>query len=614
MADAGGAGSPAESQQVLAGRYRLIRLLAEGGMAAVWEGRDEILARPVAVKVPHARLASDPTFRERFRREAVSAARLAHPGIVATYDTGADGATDFIVMELVPGRTVGDLVAGGPVPASVAVPLMAQVAEALDVAHRAGLIHRDIKPANILLVEDEPERPSGAGAPGPERPAGAGGPGPVRRVKVADFGVARIQQSDRLLSGGDVTRDGLVVGTARYLAPEQVGARPVDGRTDVYAVGCVLHELLAGQPPFVRETDLATAMAHLTEPPPSLSSLGVAVSPALERLVLACLAKDPADRPASALLLAQQLRALAAPPANPPTAPVPRVDLSAGAGPAEGPGRSAPVPAAPTTALSVPHAAGAPRPERPRRAGEPGPERPRRAGEPRPERPRRAGEPGPQRPHHRGAAIAAPAAAAPAPARSTRTVGRPTRSRVPFVVVGCLVLAALATALLVVVLPPGAGTPTTARSPTSGASGRPTVAGVRPFDPEADGRENNGQLASLVDGNPATTWSSDRYNLRPVFGNLKKGVGVVLALDRPVRLGSLRVRSPSKAWAAQVYVAAAPAGTLAAWGQPVARASGVQGDLEVDLDGKSGGAVLVWFTNPGSTGQVVVGEVELDSP
>ena len=599
MADAGGAGWPDGSQQVLAGRYRLIRLLAEGGMAAVWEGRDEILARPVAVKVPHARLATDPTFRERFRREAVSAARLAHPGIVATYDTGADGATDFIVMELVPGRTVRDLVAGGRVPATVAVSLMAQVAEALDVAHRAGLIHRDIKPANILLVEDGPERPHGAGAPGPERPYGAVGTGPAPRVKVADFGVARIQQSDQLLSGGDVTREGLVVGTARYLAPEQVGARPVDGRTDVYAVGCVLHELLAGQPPFVRETDLAIAMAHLTEAPPALSSLGVPVNLALERLVLACLAKDPAERPATALLLSQQLRALAAPPASPPTAPVPRVDLSAGAGPAdgEGPGKSARAPAAPTAALSVPPAAS--------RAG-PGPERPDRAGKTGPERPDRAG------------GVAAPPArrsAAPAPpVRSTRTVGRPTRSRVPFVVVGCLVLAALATALFVVVLPPGARTGTTTRTTTSGSSGQPSVAGVTPFDPEADGRENNGQLASLVDGNPATTWSSDRYNLRPVFGNLKKGVGVVFALDRPVRLGSLRVRSPSKAWAAQVYVAAAPAGTLAAWGQPVARASGVQGDLEVDLEGTSGGAVLVWFTNPGSTGQVVVGEVELASP
>ena len=563
MSEPAGAGSPAGHDLLLAGRYRLVRLLAEGGMAAVWEGRDEILARPVAIKVPHPRLADDPTFRERFRREAVAAARLAHPGIVATYDTGSDGPTDFIVMELVPGRTVADLVAQGRVPAAVAVPLVAQVAEALDVAHGAGIVHRDIKPANLLLVED----------------------GPVLRVKVADFGVARAQEAvDRDAAAEGVTRDGLVVGTARYLAPEQVSAQPLDGRTDVYALGCVLHEMLAGEPPFVRATDLATALAHLTEPPPSLSSLGVPVAPALERLVLACLAKDPSHRPASAQALASQLRALAAPPAGPPTAPVPVVEVAAtnGGGAPRSGGQ-----ASPTAALPV---GAGPRTAAPPRPGGPV-ERDTPAGRP-------AGAP-PGRP---------------AAAHSTRTVRRPARSRVPLVVVACLVLAALATALAVVALP--RDRPTASRSPgtTGAAAGRPTVASVTAFDPEADGRENNAQLPRLVDGNPATTWSTDRYNLRPVFGNLKKGVGFVLVLDQRARLDQLRVRSASTGWAAQVYLAGAPAPTLAGWGQPVARASGVQGDLEVDLDGGSGGAVLVWFTDPGRTGQVVVAEVELGGP
>ena len=548
MSAAGGAGSPAGGDQVLAGRYRLVHLLAEGGMAAVWEGRDEILARPVAVKIPHSQLAADPAFRERFRREAVAAARLAHPGIVATYDTGADGPTDFIVMELVRGRTLRDLVAEGPVLPEVAVPLGAQVAEALEVAHRSGIVHRDIKPANLLLVED----------------------GPAPRVKVADFGVARALDSVGQPPGGDdVTKDGVVVGTARYLAPEQVAAKPLDGRTDIYAVGCVLHELLSGQPPFVRETELATALAHMTEPAPPLRSLGVPVDPALERLVLSCLAKDPEERPASALLLAQQLRALAAPPPARPTAAVPVI------GPGSAPGPSGRAGAAPATAaLST----GAPAPRAPT---------------------------APPTPAWSPSSPSAPS--------STRAVRRPARSRVPIVLVGCLVLAALATALLVVALPSERPSSSSA-STTAAPSGRPIVAGVRSFDPEADGRENDAQLSRLVDGNPATTWSSDRYNLRPVFGNLKKGVGVVAVLDRPAKLGRLTVRSPSKAWAAQVYVAAAPATTLAAWGQPVERASDVQGDLEVDLEGKSAGAVLVWFTDPGRTGQVVVGELELGAP
>jgi len=551
VVDAGGAGTPAGHQEVLAGRYRLVRRLADGGMATVWEGRDEILARSVAIKIPHTVLAADPAARERFRREAVAAARLAHPGIVATYDTGVDGPTDFIVMELVAGRTLRDLVAEGPVPAEVAVPLAAQVAEALDAAHAAGLIHRDIKPANLLLVED----------------------GPVLRVKIADFGVARAQEVlEERLSGASVTREGVVVGTARYLAPEQVAAQPLDGRTDLYALGCVLHEMLAGAPPFVRDTDLAIALAHLTEEPPALGALGLAVSPALEALVLGCLAKDPAGRPTSARLLGQQLRALSAPPASPPTAAVPAVDLLGGAA---GPAVERP---AATTAFPI--------------ASRPGPA------------PATAAFPvAPPRPE--------------APPGGTKVVRRPTRSRTPLVVVGGLVLAALATALAVVVLPGSASKPPASTDGRQGtvAAGAPAIAAVRSFDPApGDGRENDAQLGRLTDGDPATTWSSDRYRQPPVFGNLKKGVGIMLVLQQPVKIGSMRVRSPSSAWAAQVYVAASPAAALSDWGEPAGRAAGVDGDLEVDLDGKSGGAVLLWFTDPGRTGQVVVGEIELTAP
>ncbi len=540
---------------MLAGRYRLVRRLAEGGMATVWEGRDEILARSVAIKIPHTLLAADPASRERFRREAVAAARLAHPGIVATYDTGVDGPIDFIVMELVPGRTLRDLVAEGPVPADIAVPLAAQVAEALDAAHAAGLIHRDIKPANLLLVED----------------------GPLRRVKVADFGVARAQEVlEERLSGASVTREGVVVGTARYLAPEQVAAQALDGRTDLYALGCVLHEMLAGAPPFVRDTDLAIALAHLTEEPPALRALGVVVSPALEALVLTCLAKDLAGRPASARLLGEQLRALSAPPVGPPTAAVPAIDLLGGAA---GPAVGAVERPAVTTAFPV--------------AARPGPA------------PATAAFP-----------AAAPGPAAPARA-GTKMVRRPTRSRTPLVVVGALVVAALATALAVVVLPGSTSPPPTSSDGRRGtvAAGAPAIAGVRSFDPApGDGRENDDQLGRLTDGDPATTWSSDRYRQPPVFGNLKKGVGIVLALQKPVKIGAMRVRSPSSAWSAQVYVASGPASTLSDWGEPAARAAGIEGDLEVDLDGKSGGAVLLWFTDPGRTGQVVASEIELAAP
>jgi eukaryotic-like serine/threonine-protein kinase len=163
------------ADRVLSGRYRLVRLLARGGMAEVWEGHDQVLARPVAIKLLHPHLAGDEAFVERFRREAVAAARLVHPGIVATYDAGTDDGTAFIVMELVRGHTLREALAeSGPLPTAVAVPIAAQVADALDHAHRAGLVHRDVKPANILVAD----QPGAAAAVG---------------VKVADFGIARME-------------------------------------------------------------------------------------------------------------------------------------------------------------------------------------------------------------------------------------------------------------------------------------------------------------------------------------------------------------------------------------------------------------------------------------
>ena len=154
------------AETILSGRYRLVRLIDRGGMAEVWEGRDKILGRPVAVKVLHPKLAGDEEFHERFRLEAVSAARLSHPNVVSTYDTGVDGDVAFIVMELVPGRPLRQILhEEGPLSAGPAVAIAAAVADALDYAHRAGIVHRDVKPGNILVTDDG-------------------------HVKVADFGIA----------------------------------------------------------------------------------------------------------------------------------------------------------------------------------------------------------------------------------------------------------------------------------------------------------------------------------------------------------------------------------------------------------------------------------------
>lgn len=259
---------------LLAGRYRLDRLIASGGMAQVWEAVDEVLSRRVAVKILHPHLAADTTFLARFRREAVAAARLVHPSIVAIYDTYSDDSVEAIVMELVPGRTLRQEVDSRPervLEPGEAAAIVAAVAEALDVAHKAGVVHRDVKPGNVLLSEDG-------------------------RVMVTDFGIAKAVQE----SEGDLTVTGTTLGTVKYLAPEQVEGLPVDPRTDVYALGVILYELVCGRPPFIGDTDAAVALARLTQRPLRPRQLRAGVPRPLERVILRALARESDDRYASA--------------------------------------------------------------------------------------------------------------------------------------------------------------------------------------------------------------------------------------------------------------------------------------------------------------------------
>ena len=258
--------SGVEAGRLLAGRYRLEELVASGGMAQVWQGTDEVLRRRVAVKLLHPHLAADATFVARFRQEAVAAARLAHPSIVSIYDTCSDGGVEAIVMELVVGRTLRErLDDPTPIDPWQAAGLAAQVAEALEAAHRAGLVHRDVKPANVLLSNDG-------------------------RVKVADFGIAKA------VAEADLTQPGLMVGTAKYLAPEQVRGEPVDPRTDIYSLGVVLYEMLCGRAPFVADTDAATALARLHRDPLRPRQVRAGVPKALEDVVCRAMAREPADR------------------------------------------------------------------------------------------------------------------------------------------------------------------------------------------------------------------------------------------------------------------------------------------------------------------------------
>jgi serine/threonine-protein kinase len=291
---------PLTDDRSLAARYRLVRLIARGGMAQVWEGRDEVLSRPVAIKLIDPDLAHDQSFVERFRREAIAAARLTHPNIVATFDAGTDpDGTTYIVMELVRGQTLREYLTGhGPLPPSVAAGIGVQTADALAHAHAAGLVHRDIKPGNILLCD------SGAG------------PEAVPAVKVGDFGIAKLG----MMPDADLTRTGMVMGTPRYLSPEQIEGREPDARSDIYALGVVLFEMLAGSPPFDGPTDMATAVQHVHNAPPPLARLRPGIPRDLQDVVAAALAKDPAARPASAAHLRHTLATADLRPENPSVA------------------------------------------------------------------------------------------------------------------------------------------------------------------------------------------------------------------------------------------------------------------------------------------------------
>jgi serine/threonine-protein kinase len=258
--------------QHLSDRYELGDILGFGGMSEVHLARDVRLHRDVAVKVLRADLARDPSFYLRFRREAQNAAALNHPAIVAVYDTGEaetpTGPLPYIVMEYVEGVTLRDIVhTDGPMEPQRAIEVIADACQALNFSHQHGIIHRDVKPANIMI--------SNAGA-----------------VKVMDFGIARALAD----SGNPVTQTAAVIGTAQYLSPEQARGETVDARSDVYSLGCVLYEMLTGEPPFVGDSPVAVAYQHVREDPVPPSQRHTGISPELDAVVLKALAKNPENR------------------------------------------------------------------------------------------------------------------------------------------------------------------------------------------------------------------------------------------------------------------------------------------------------------------------------
>lgn len=259
------------------GRYELQSRIAIGGMGEVWQATDLVIGRTVAIKILKDEYLGDPGFLERFRAEARHAALVNHEGIANVYDYGEEEGSAYLVMELVPGEALSTILEREHVLSSDrTLDIVAQTAAALHAAHAAGLVHRDIKPGNLLITPDG-------------------------RVKITDFGIARIADQVPL------TATGQVMGTVQYLSPEQASGHPASPTTDIYSLGIVAYECLAGRRPFTGESQVAIAMAQINEAPPELPAT---VAEPVRNLVFACIAKNPSDRPASAAHLARAAQAL----------------------------------------------------------------------------------------------------------------------------------------------------------------------------------------------------------------------------------------------------------------------------------------------------------------
>ncbi len=496
-------------------------------MAEVWLATDELLTRSVAVKLLKPALAADPVVAERFRREAIAVAGLAHPNIVAVYDTVDEDGRQAVVMQFVPGRSLREMLDDDKrLTPELTIRIGVSVAAALDAAHQAGLVHRDIKPGNILIT-------------------------PQGRVLLTDFGIAKASSGD-----GDLTSDNVMMGTAKYLSPEQVRGRRLDGRADLYALGLVLYECLAGRVPFQGGNDAETALARLQRDPTPLLRLRPTLPPGLVDLIHRLLARNPDDRPASGAVvqtaLARSLRN--GPEAAQPTTPPKGTGVVRGT-PPRGAGAPRAAPAGGTNDggsngggnggrngdASVGH---------------------RTQGTPRP---------GVRPVQHRDATPT-----------SGMTHGRPARQfqqrRMPsLLVVGVIVAAAL---LISIILISSLGDPdegTTATDPDAATTVVQTTALAGPVapvdggwsssDPDGDDRVENEESVALVhDGSGSTSWSTVCYANQYLGG--KRGVGVVMTLSAPAT-GQLEVTFGATPWSAAVHVADELPTGFEGWGAAV---------------------------------------------
>jgi serine/threonine-protein kinase len=627
---------------IIAGRYELQRRLAQGGMAEVWLAIDRTLDRKVAVKWLKPTLATDPIVAERFRREAVAAASLNHPNIVAVHDVFEQDGRQAVVMQLVDGKSLRQLLdTQNRLSPELTCHIGTAVAMALDNAHEAGFVHRDVKPGNIMITPDG-------------------------RVLLTDFGIAKGLHGD---GNDDLTSDNIMMGTAKYLSPEQVRGKKLDGRADLYSLGLVLYECLAGRVPFLGETDADTALARLQRDPTDLARLRATLPTRLVEVVHALLARRPEDRPADGAALIAELKAAQqdGPPqfdaTNEERSPV--SPFAAGRlvrAPSDARGRSQdrsrgirqPTPPRGKASRTDGRAA----PDKKRRPAASDTSRSRVDPASLPSGP--VGIPG-EPPHITGRTpvqqsgtpstrVAVTRADPPPPVHRDPTPpageqrGAPargmTQSRVPSAaLVGGLIAVATVIGLIlwwtlatgddesaptstalpdnaaVAAVPVDEGTDAAdlsgdpippAGDPTGGVD-EPVLEGenarissVTTFDPEGDFEENDALApAALADGDPSTTWRTSCYSNQ--FMGAKRGVGLVVSFDRPVDR-SLTFDVGPGPFQVQFYEwdgDTVPA-TVDDWGEPFDRSFGPEATaVTVDASGFAARHVLILLNELG---------------
>jgi len=540
---------------ILVQRYRLERKLAQGGMAEVWLGTDLSLTRQVAVKLLKPALAADPVVAERFRREAIAVAQLSHPNIVAVYDAVDDTIggekRQAVVMQLVNGKSLRQLLDEQKrLSPDLTMHIGACMASALDYAHHANLVHRDIKPGNILITPDG-------------------------RVLLTDFGIAKGLGS----SEEDLTSPNVMMGTAKYLSPEQVRGRKLDGRADLYSLGLVLYECLAGRVPFLGETDADTALARLNRDPTDLTRLRPTLPYGLAPLIHKLLSRKPDDRPATGSEVRNELQRIAGQPRNDLTGDVTRDNTRST--PPRGT-RTGQTPTQRTTGSTPTVPSGT------------GPGARRGAPVTNTRNPTPVSGYQPVRP---GRAAGAPVRADKTPASTARPRQQPNRkfeqkSTPSMVVVGGLLLVAFIVGLVLWVTmsnddASGFDVATTlAPDTTPIAEVTPTavaITSVRTFDPDGDQVERDDVVGNAFDNDLSTAWTTVCYSSKFLGG--KQGVGLVADFGTN-GTGTFTIALGSAPY--QVKVFATPDGSVptsfSGWGTPVKSFDGLEATtLSVEL-------------------------------